>query len=62
MSCGNNLPDGSHGFMHEVPGVYQYNKRLMLGVFPASYLDQVQEVEFAVDDVILAGYPRSGIS
>ncbi len=52
--------EGERCFMHEVPGMYEYNGMLMLGQFPACHLDQIQELPLSEEDVIIAGYPRSG--
>ena len=53
-------PNG-RGFLHEIENMYEYNQLLFPTQFPACHMDQIQEVDLSPEDVIIVGYPRSGV-
>ena len=51
----------ARSFLHEIDNMYEYNQLLFPTQFPACHLDQIQEVDLSPEDVIIVGYPRSGL-
>ena len=47
---------------HVIPGFHVYDGVPYAGVFPKEALDDVKKFQFRDDDVVLAGYPKSGMT